>query len=349
MAAVSYSTIAAALSTKFRSQIESQINRAAVALVVLPKSDEGDGKEIRWSASFGTAVGTARAEGADVATYNADNKVPAYMDYGNYDDAFSIYGKAIRAAAAAGNPAQLAALFKEQMKDCIERLAKGVAGAVYTGSGASPEMHGMLATAGPLSATGTYAAIDRGTYPQWASNVYSNNGVPRALTKQLMRRVRRGIYTASGRKPNLILCAPSVHEAYGNTFQQERRYNQEITLGGQKITLDGGYAVLEFDGIPVIEDVDCTDGEMLFLDTTTISLRELPDVGAGNPAAETANIGGTPESQLGDRTSMLSARVNYLSRLGDKVNFQLIGYYGLQFRRPNACGRLRDISYDDAV
>lgn len=348
MAAVSYSSIAAALTTRFRNDIESQINRAAVALVVLPKSDEGDGKEIRWAASFGSAVGAARTEGADVVTYNADSKVPAFMDYGNYDDAFSINGKAIRAAAAAGNPAQLAGLFKEQMKDSVERLAKGVAGDVYNGSGAAPYMHGLLASSGPLSLTGVYANIDRATYPQWASNVYTNNGLPRALTKQLMRRVRRGIYVASGRKPNLILCAPSVHEAYGNTFQQERKYYQEINVGGQKITLDGGYAVLEFDGIPVIEDVDCADGSMLFLDTTSIALRDLPDVGAGNPAAETLMIGGTPESQFGDRKSSLSARVNYLSRAGDKVNFQLIGYYGLQVRRPNACGWLKDIAYDDA-
>jgi hypothetical protein len=349
MSAVTYASIASALTTKFRNQIDSQINRAAVALVVLPKSDEGDGKEIRWSASFGTAVGSARAEGLDVAVFNADSKVPAFMDYGNYDDAFSINGKAIRAAAQAGNPAQLAALFKEQMKDSIERLAKGVAIDVYNGTGAAPQMHGLLATAGPLSATGVYANIDRSTYPQWASNVYANNGNPRALTKQLMRRVRRGIYTASGRKPNLILCAPSVHEAYGNTFQQERKYYQEINIGGQKITLDGGYAVLEFDGIPVVEDVDCADGEMLFLDTTVCALRELPDVGAGNPAADTMSLSGTPESQFGEKPSQLTARVNYLSRSGDKVNFQLIGYYGLQVRRPNACGRLRDISFDDAI
>lgn len=347
---VSYSDVAAALTVKFRDEIENQINRAAVALIVLPKKNaDGDGKDIRWVATFGTAVGAARAEGADVVTFNADTKVPAQLDYGNYDDAFSLSGKAIRAAAMAGNPAQLASLFREYIEDSQERLAKGIAGDVYNGVGSGGAMLGMLATAGPLSATGTYATINRSTYPQWAANVYGNNGSPRPLSKALMRRVRRGIYTASGRKPNLILCSPAVHEAYGNTFNMERRYLQEITLGGQKITLDGGYAVLEFDNIFVVEDVDCTDGKMLFLDTTSIAIRQLPDVGAGNPSMEMVDVAGTPESQFGSTPTQLSARVNFLQRNGDKVNFQLITYVGLQFRRCNAQGSLNDISFDDIV
>lgn len=349
MATVTYSAIAASLTTKFRQQIESQINRATISLQLLPKSDDADGKEVRWATSFGTAVGTARAEGADVSTFNNDDKVPAILDYANIDDAFAITGKAIRAAAAAGNPAQLAALFKEQMKDSTERLAKGIAGELYTGDGSATHIHGLLAASGPLALTGTYANIDRSTYPQWASNVLSNGGVARALSRPLMRRMRRNIFESSGRKPNLILCSPAIHEAYGNTFQQERRYVQEVTLNGQTVKLDAGYAMLEFDGVPVIEDVDCTDGEMLFLDTTCTVIRQLPDVGAGNPAFDTVEVRGTPEHNMGDRPTQISARVNYLSKDGDKVKFQLITYLALQARRPNALGRLTDLAYEDAV
>lgn len=346
----SYSDIAAALTVKFRDEIENQINRAAVALIVLPKKKaDGDGKDIRWVATFGTQVGAARAEGADVATYNADTKVPAQLDYGNYDDAFSLSGKAIRAAAMAGNPAQLAALFREYIEDSQERLAKGVAGDIYNGTGSGGAMVGLLASGGPLSATGVYATIDRSPYPQWAAYVNSNNGAPRPVSKPLMRRMRRKIYEQSGRKPNLILCSPAIHESYGNTFNMERRYLQDITVGGRKITLDGGYAVLEFDNIFVVEDVDCPDGTMLFLDTTSVAIRELPDVGAGNPSMEMVEIAGTPESQFGETPTQLSARVNFLSRAGDKVNFQLIGYYALQVRRCNAQGQLKDLSFDDIL
>lgn len=345
MSLVTLSAVASALTTRFRPEVEGQINRATVLMSLLPKGYGETGKNISWTVSTGTAVGAARGEGADVATFNNDDKTPATLEYGNYDDAFAVSGKALRAAAAAGNPEQLAALFAEQLRDSSQRLAKGIAIDLYTGSGATNFIHGLLATAGPLSATGIYAGINRASFPQWASNVFGNGGVPRALDRNLMRRVRRLVYIASGMKPDLIMCSPVIHEIYGNTFQAERRYLQEVRLRGQTIVLDGGWAALEFDGIPVIEDVDCPDGEMLFLSTSMLAIKQLPDIGAGNPAMDQVGIKGTPEEQFGDRGPQITARVNALARSGDKVNMQLIAYLNLQLRRPNSCGRLTDLLF----
>jgi hypothetical protein len=329
MALVTLSALAASLTTRFRSEVENQINRATVLMHLLPKGDN--------------EIGAARAEGADVVNQNNDDKTPATLEFGNYDDAFGVTGKALRAAAAAGNPEQLAALFAEQLRDSMGRLAKGIAIDLYTGSGATNFIHGLLASAGPLAATGTYANILRSSFPQWASTVFSNGGIPRQLDKPLMRRVRTLIYTASGMKPDLIVCSPRVHEQYGNTFTTDRRYMQDVRLRGQTIALDGGWSALEFDGIPVIEDVDCTDGVMLFLTTSMLAIKQLPDIGSGNPAMQTVAVKGTGEEQLGDRSTQITARVNSLSRNGDKVNMQLISYLQLQCRRPNACGVLTDL------
>lgn len=344
MATVNYSQVANTLQTRFMDEIIEQINRSTVAMQLFEKGPGTTGKRLDWGVSFGTAVGAARAEGADVASFNDDDKEPATLDFGNYDDAFKITGKAIRAAAAAGNPRQLAALFNENMMDSIERLAKGINQDLYSGSGATNFIHGMTASAGPLDATGTYANIDRGSFAQWASNELLNGGVLRALTLHLMREMRRTIREASGKRPDLIITSPAIFEKYAEIFDTERRWVDQIRMRGQEIKLDGGHQVLEFDGIPMFDDVDCPDNDMLFLNTRFMKVKQLPDVGAGNPAQAQVNLRGTPEEQLNNRSrGNIVARVNPLARSGDYVNFQLICYPQLQSTRCNVHGRLGDL------
>jgi hypothetical protein len=345
MSSVSQSDIAATLATIFEDQIVSQINRATVLLQVLPVGDGTTGQNIKWSARFGTAVGGARAEGDDVGTLNNDPKIPATLEYGTYDDAFGITGKAMAAARAARNPADLANLFVEELGDCVERLAKGIAQDLYTGSGAANFIHGLVATAGGVMNTGTYATIERSAHTQWQGTVMSNGAVGRALSFDLMREMRRRIYNASGIKPDLIVTTPEIHEKYGKLFGQQRRYVQEITLRGSTIKLDGGYQMLEFDGIPVLEDVDCVSGDMVFLTTRFVRVLQLPDgTNEANQSMGMIGLAGTEEEQLGMPSRKLRARINPLGRNGDLYRFQLICYPQLQVKRPNACGVITDIN-----
>lgn len=349
MAIVSYNqsplaTIAASLTTIFEDAIASQINRATVLLQVLPVGPGTTGKNISWNARFGTAVGGARAEGADVTTLNNDDKVPATLEYGTYDDSFGVTGKAMAAARAARNPEELANLFVDELGDCVERLAKGIAVDLYTGSGAANFILGLVATSGGITNTGTYANIDRAARPQWQGTVMANGGVGRALTFDLMREMRRRIYVASGLKSDLIVTTPDLHEKYGQLFGQQRRYVTEIRMRGASITLDGGYMMLELDGIPILEDVDCPSGQMLFLNTRYVRVLQLPDqADSVNMSTGMIGLAGTPEEQLGQPTMKLTARINPLGRQGDTYRFQLICYPQLQVRRPNSCGVIKDL------
>lgn len=344
MTATALTDIASSLTVIFEDQIVSQINRATVLLQVLPVGYGTTGKDISWTARFGTDVGGARAEGADVATLNRDAKAPAKLDYGTYDDAFGVTGKALAGARAAGNPNDLANLFVEELGDCVERLAKGVALDIYTGTGAADHIMGLVATGGGIMNTGTYAGIDRAARTQWQGTVMSNLSIGRALTFSLMREMRRRIYTASGLKPDLVVCEPALHEKYGSLFGQQRRYITEIRLRGSVITLDGGYQMLEFDGIPVLEDVDCPAGQMLFLNTRYVRVLQLADdVNDVNQSKAMIGLAGTPEEQLGMPTAKLKARINPLGREGDLYRFQLICYPQLQVRRPNSCGVIIDL------
>jgi hypothetical protein len=344
MSLVAMAQIAASLTTIFEDQITSQINRATVLLQVLPVGPGTTGKNVSWNARFGSAVGGARAEGADVATLNNDTKLPAQLEFGTYDDAFGVTGKAMAAARAAKNPTELQNLFIDELGDCVERLAKGIAIDIYSGSGAANFIFGLVATGGGIMDTGTYAGIDRAVQAQWRGTVMSNGGTPRALTFDLMREMRRRIYNASGLKNDLIITTPELHEKYGKLFGQQRRYVTEIRMRGQNITLDGGYMMLEFDGIPVLEDVDCPASRMLFLNTRFVRVLQLPDQADNvNQSMGMIGLSGTPEEQLGQPTAKLTARINPLGRTGDTYKFQLICYPQLQVRRPNSCGVITDL------
>lgn len=347
MADRTFANIAAALATLFDDKISNQINRSTVMLNVVPVGN-GPGKNLTWNAKFGTAVGTHIADGADQAVFNTDDKVPAQLEYGTYSDAFSITGKALAAAANTGNPQEIEDLFGDELGDCVKRLAKGISQAIYTGTGATDRIMGLCdATAGALLATGTYANINRATYGQWASNVDSNGGVGRALTFDLMRTQRINIYNASGEAPDLIVTTPEIHGKYGSLFASNRRYFQDVSLRGQKINLSGGQGALFFDEvIPVIQDVDCPVGQMLFLNTSYMNVAQLPDpTQAIVQAMGKPSLVGDAEEQFGSPTGKLTARINVLGRSGDKFKVQLICYPQVRVKRPNAMGRIIDINH----
>jgi hypothetical protein len=350
MSDTTLASIAANLSTRFEDDITSQINRSTVALQLLDVT-QSDAHTINWNIRVGTLIGKTRPDGQDVDRTNdpqTDPKVPAQLGHGVYTEEFAVTGLALAGAAATGNPAALANVYGEELGDAIERFAKKVAIDVHSGTG-SNSIHGMLAPSGPLRATGVYANVDRATYTQWAAVETMNGGVGRPLTLDLMREHRKRIYVASGKKPDLILCSPDVHMKYGQLLGQQRRYVQEVFLRGQKITLDGGYQMLEFDGIPVIEDIDQATinglATMSFINSSKLKIKQLPDANTQiTQGMAQVGVRGSAEEQFGMPTPKITARINPLGRNGDKFLFQLIAYLSMQQKQCNSSGVLGDIN-----
>lgn len=344
MADRTFASISTALADLFADEVTSQINRAVV-LAQLLDVKPGQGKNVQWDIKSGTATPTTAviADGANVTNFNLDDKVPAVLQYGTYHDAFAITGKSAAAAAAAGNPDQLADLFADDLLDSSQRLASALGAAVYTGSGATDNMHGLTATAGPLDTTGVYANIDRAGYPLWASNEIDAAGA--GLSFALMRQLRRTIYVASGMRPDVVICDPEQHEAYGSLFGTDRRYVDQIRLRGETIKLDGGYQVLEFDGIPVIEDYQATANTLMMLNTRHLYLSQLPDpLTALNQSMGTMGLAGTEEEQYGDGPTGLTARILPLAKTGDLYKFGLYCYPALVSKRNNCHGSLINLA-----
>ena len=353
MAVVAFSTIDATLAELFFDEIANQINRSVVLAQILDITP-GTGKNIQWPVRTGTATptGAVIADGADVTTFNNDTKQPAVLQYGTYHDAFSVTGKAMAAARAAGNPAELAALLVDELGDSVERLARALANDVYVGTGATDNIHGLYGSLGAgtvdaLGDTGIYAGINRGSVAQWQGNVRDALLVDfQANAFTLMRGLRRDIYTASSERPDLYITDPVQHEKLGLAYQAERRYTDEIRRGdGTVIKLDGGYQVLEFDGIPVIEDVLHPVQKVTALNSKHVKLSQLidsPDV--MNRAMGTIGLGGTPEEQFGETKMKLYARIQPLSITGDAFKFALYVYPQVCVKRPNACGFLTNLA-----
>lgn len=345
---VDLASITGALATIFEDDIVSQYNRSVVLTQLLPFK-EGTAKNLAWDPEFdGTNNAGAIAEGADVSAYSDDSIVAATLAWSNYSDAFSVSGMALSAAMAAANPAELENLFGEKLERAITRLTRKLNVDWYTGVGAGaspPTIHGLIATAGGLKATGTYAGLDRGTYTQWAGNELANGGVAREVNVDLMRAARVAIFNACGERPDLIICDATQQEKYGATQAGSRRLVQDVRLRGQAITLDGGYQALDFDGIPVVADPNCPAGKMLFLNSKYIRVRQLPRANIPMAMSQASvRLHGAAEEQLGQTATSLTASLQLLSVTGDAFKFQLILYPQIQVRRPNAHAVLSDLA-----
>lgn len=324
MADATLSSISNALEQRFRALVKQQPNRSTVLLNLLEKRP-GSGKNVAGDVSVGTSVGQVFDDGEDVAVYNNDTELPSTLAWAEYGDAFAITGKAEDAAA--NDNTQLARLYVHKLGQARTRAAAKINTDLYTGAGTSgPQLiHGLTATAGPLDSTGTYAGIDRGTYSQWASNEIDAAGA--SISTSVINRGFEATYLASGMQPTFMVTHPTQWNRYADTLDEKRRINQ-ATVRGQMISLDGGYQMLEVNGVPLIMDKDCPNDTVVGIYDPAMWIEFLPVAPArqGRILAMNLPIAGTPQEQAGDtdRGMPLMAYLLELARSGNKSKFQLL-------------------------
>ena len=111
----------------------------------------------------------------------------------------------------------------------------------------------------------TYAGIDCSSIANWASTVNDGSG---GLSIDLMLQTMQDIEAAGGNEPTIIVTDQASWRIYGNLMAPDRRWVKDV----QK--LDGGFKYLDFNGVPVVYDVDCTPGTMYFLHEPSIEFLE---------------------------------------------------------------------------
>lgn len=349
MAEAKLSTIASALEQRFRARLARQQNRAAVTMRILPKR-AGKGKNVAFDIQVGSGVGQYYSDGEDVAAYSDDTEVPGTIQWAEVGDAFAITGRAEDAAA--GDGTELANLYMTKLTSTVTRTAAKLNAELVSGTGASgpPQtIGGLLSSSGPLDSTGTYATLARGTYAQFAGNVLANGGVPRAMQASLIERGLEQVYNATGMgSVDVYLTTPAIWRGLASAMgiDPARRQNQDITIRGQKFTLDAGFDAIEYNGRPIIKDKDFAAGNFVGLNLDHIGIEYLP-VSAARKGEVLAMlpVAGTEERQPGGpgTGNELLGALSRLSRTGNKRKFQYLVTCQLWCDRPAAHFWIKDL------
>lgn len=340
-----------ALSQLFAPELARQFNRQSVLAELLPKQ-RGAGKNVGWDVRFSRSVHAGSfTEGADMAPneFQRDPTVPATLHWGTYRTGFALSGLSVAAASGSvGSALELLDQFRTNLTDAGSDLISQINRALYLGDGSGPNITGLFG-GGALAASGTYAGINRATYPEWAGNVLGNGGVARPLTKALLDQMEESIYESCGMMPDIIVTSPSIARSYEGLFDAMARVLVERgdlsalgaipNAGGPVIPANTGYTGLSYKGIPIYRDRDCPAGKLAMLNRQFAAIRVLPQVNLGTSVtSREEGLSGTPGNDTG-----ISARIDSLAKEGDSDKFQLVTYLELQVRRPNACGTLDDL------
>lgn len=119
---------------------------------------------------------------------------------------------------------------------------------------------------------GTYAGINRATAGNefWKANTLDGSG---GLTHDLLRQAMYDAHRKGNGEISLFVTTHAQWQALGNLTQPDRRWQSNVKK------LDGAWKSIEFDGIPVVYDVDCPEGKMFCLDESTLELCEQTPLG----------------------------------------------------------------------
>lgn len=132
-----------------------------------------------------------------------------------------------------------------------------------------------------LTTDGSLQSLDADTYSWWRSTVKSHSSgryqSQRALTTELMQEavdaVEEQLSDDSGKAPSptIIFTTRAIRRKYVELLKVDKRFVDWKVM-------DGGYKVVEFNGIPIAVDTDAVDGEMYFLYEPALSLFQMSDL-----------------------------------------------------------------------
>lgn len=352
MATTDTAALNLALEQFIRQRVAKQYNRSSVTTNLIAK-EAGMGKNLAWDVSVGTGTGQVFDDGQTVSTFNADTETLATLAWAEYGDAFKITGRAEDGAQFSKTELGQTWMFK--MMQARERAAKKINDDIWTGAGtASPQLlSGLtLASGGPLSATGTYAGIDRAVYPQFAGIMLGNGGVPRAVSLGLIEYGFEQVFNASGKIPTYGITTANIWRLLCELAGGQRRMMQEVYVRGQKLNIALGFDAVEVNGVPVFKDVSVPAGYLGFFSDDSISIEYLPvspsRVARGKIMA-TVPVAGLPQEQdmtgaPGGAGQSLTASVIIIPSSGNFESWQLVATIGLKVTRPNAHFLIKDIA-----
>lgn len=362
-----------ALSLLFGPQLAPQINLNSVLLHALERRP-GEGKAINFTAQFsGAANADSGPDGARKAYSDADNEieVPATLPWALYSKVASVSGLAkATARTTRWNPGSLTgpfggSLLGARAGQSAVRLGRGIAGHLYSGTatGGASSSAQVIGLASSVKSSSTYAGIDPGTYTEWVS---TQNAISGSLTFAKIRsQLLTPIYNACGELPSFMVTDPTTFDIVRNLYGSTNApFLREIVLAGdggdRVVKLGAGMQALDFEGVPLLRDRDCTSGVIYGINTRYLWIEQLPEIDEDflNPdvmqEALRAFMGNNsfrlPEEAAGELAGRLMNApgiVPFFQRLGktgDSDELLLTAKVQMVNQRRNAHGKLTGIT-----
>jgi hypothetical protein len=322
------------LAQTYGPELVQQINYASALLKVLPYYNRV-GDNVAWAAKAGGALAESYTEAnLSIANFSSNKQADAVLPWSFYRSAFHVSGPAMAMAASPLNPAANVGLWADNLLDCMAALSSTVNVDLYTGTGASGSIIGLEEAIG--SVTNTYAGIDRsvGANAYWRPYV-ADPGVPTAITIDAIRKDIMTIKKQSGFPVDFVMVSPDVLRRIAALFDASKQYVYEVVRTANayrgEVVLDGGIGGIRFDGAVIIDDKDCPDSEMFYINSRYLTIARLPFGYGPDDHRDMVTTDGIEQINL-------PVRMHLLGKDGDSDRAFIKSYLQLQATRPNSCG-----------
>lgn len=326
------------LAQNYAGDIVRQINRCSVLLKTL-KIVPGEGKNVAWVAEKDGALAESYMEGADAVNFGSDGQSSAILPWSMYRSNFHVSGLAQATAATSKTPVGNVDLWKRNMINAATSLSSKINADLYIGV-AAPDLTGLGEAIGDDA--NIYAAIDRSTNAFWRPYVV-DPGAPTAITFDQIRLDLSTIYVQSSMRPDLAFVSPSVLRKIAGLFDPQKQYvfvTEGMSSKG-KFHLEGGQGAVQFDGCLFIEDKDCPESTIFYVNSEKVEIEYLPfDMSVLGMDDETMEMLATD----GLDPIMLMLRMEMIAKLGDSDRAQVKAYLQLKAEQPNSCGVRLNVS-----
>lgn len=223
------------------------------------------GKSIRVPLMYSANTTVKAFDGLDALDLTYQDSVDAAeYDYKFYD--VSIVFTLVDELKNSG-PQQILNLLEAKIKQAEMSLAERINNDFFNGAASDAKEITGLDTI--VAASGTYGGINGTSYTWWRSTVDSTG---ETLSISDMRTAKNSANNGSGgARVSIIPTTQTLYEKYHSLLTASYVMNMPLSSEGKRLG-DGGFTGVEFEGVPVRYDEDCTSGVMFFLNTENLKL-----------------------------------------------------------------------------